>query len=439
MSPDPLSPVLNIGAFVDSYGAGGSHNSAATLCNALARRGHCVTFYYPVEHSLLHVVPAVPVVDLPLHRWAPHLVHNITPRNRRIALREARARKHNVLLTFTWPSLFIATGVSCAMRIPCWHYQLGTGWFPPPSLHRGPFIANCEETRDKLAAAFGLSAEEVPVVRGRVNIDQLLASANRALTGEGKNDINARHRVGMMSRLDVSKEAGLTYSLRAFENLAMRRCDVEFLIAGDGVRRDGIQNEADALNARVGRNAVRLLGSVVEVGAFLARNEVNIGVGRCAFESMALGKPTLVVGNTGFAGVVEPETLEQLAYYNLSGRNVPADAVLPPEALADRLDAILSSATERHTLGVFAREAFKRMFVDDQGAIGFERVFLESRVRNTHKVDGSLWARLCHYVNFLNWRARMFRYSLKRFIVAHEEWRTHREHLRRLASRSGNA
>lgn len=431
---------LNIGAFISSYGTGGSHNSAATLCNALARRGHNVTFYYPVEHSLLHVRPNVPVVDLPLDRWAHHVVYNVTRRNRATAMREARERRHDVLIAFTWPSLLIAGAIGAALRIPCWYYKLGPGWFPPRGLHSGPFIANCEETRDQLVAYTELAPQDIAIVRGRVNVERLLASAATASSFGADGPEHETYRIGMMSRLERSKQNGIRYVLQAVEDLARRRSDFGFMLAGDGVLRDAITKDAAALNERIGRDVVRVIGHVNEVGAFLARNDINIGIGRCAFESMALGKPTLVVGNMGFAGAVEPRTLDELAYYNISGRNIVSEAALPPQALADRIDAILASSTEREALGTFALSAFQRMFSDERGAIDLEACLLNAHcVQQGTGGTSRLAAIIRSDAFFLRWRTRMLAYSLKRRFVAPEEHRTAREQLSRIESCVRNA
>jgi glycosyltransferase involved in cell wall biosynthesis len=124
---------------------------------------------------------------------------------------------------------------------------------------------------------------------------------------------------------------------------------------------------AGDINRRAGKELIVFTGQMVGAYRLLKHATVVLGVGRSAFEGMAFGHPTVIVGENGFAGIMEADRVETLGYYNFSGRNqtVPSG----PEELAGFLASLLNNPELRKRLGVFAREFVKKE-IDVRGGIG---------------------------------------------------------------------
>ena len=127
-------------------------------------------------------------------------------------------------------------------------------------------------------------------------------------------------------------------------------------------------------NQQLGREVVQAVGYVGDVARFMMAADIVMGIGRCAFEAMAIQKPTLIVGNLGFAGTVCEETVDQLAYYNFAGRNIVE--VCPAVKLCDELDDLLSNPMQRNALGPFCRKYVLENLSAARGAEQLEHVLL---------------------------------------------------------------
>jgi hypothetical protein len=108
-----------------------------------------------------------------------------------------------------------------------------------------------------------------------------------------------------------------------------------------------------------------------------------VGMGRSAFEGMASGRPTLVVGKVGFGGLVLPDRVETLAAFNFSGRdgNAPATREESLSQLVATVRRLLTEPDFAKTAGDFAAkytdetldvrhslDAYERLYADHDPA-----------------------------------------------------------------------
>jgi glycosyltransferase involved in cell wall biosynthesis len=348
---------MDIGAFACRYGMGGSQNSTITLCNALAERGHLVTLYCPAKQMFSYVQPQVDVCEIPVNEFEPLHFRNVSVSNAVTIAREVKRRKHDILLSFNHASLIMLTPLALTMRIPCVQYMLGPIAPLILKLHRGTIVANSEETRDILANALYRSKENIAVVRGRVSVDMLEKGLRKAQSTNPYSPPLGIRQIGMMSRLDGGQIEGIHQAIDASAILAQTRRDFRFLLAGDGVHLSEIRAAIEKLNNSTGREVATAVGYVGAVGHFIQAADICIGIGRCAFEAMAFGKPTLIAGHYGYAGTVLPNKIDELAYFNFAGRNIKK--VQPPNVLAERLNMMLDNPEFLSESGSFARSYYR--------------------------------------------------------------------------------
>jgi glycosyltransferase involved in cell wall biosynthesis len=228
------------------------------------------------------------------------------------------------------------------------------------------------EQKTKMVERYGWPAERVELIRTRLDVSGIL---------EGKDELSTQDlvkfgidqsqpKIMMISSFDSSKIAAIHQVLGASEIL--HRMGESFqlvLIGGKGKLHEEALGLAGDINRRAGKELIVFTGQMVGAYRLLKHATVVMGVGRSAFEGMAFGHPTVIVGENGFAGIMEADKVETLGYYNFSGRNqtVPRG----PEELAGFLASLMKNSELRKDLGDFAREFVKKE-IDVRG--GIERI-----------------------------------------------------------------
>ncbi|MCU1466820.1 MAG: hypothetical protein JWM72_2748 [Actinomycetia bacterium] len=154
------------------------------------------------------------------------------------------------------------------------------------------------------------------------------------------------------------KQESLERAIDAIEQLAPEHA-ARLVIVGDGSAAAELQQRADAVNARLGRNAVILTGALIDPRPAYAAADVTIGMGGSILRGMAFGKPCVVLGEQGFSDVFEPSTAKMFfwqGYYGLGNSD------LSPEALTHQLRRLVASPALRAELGRFSLDTIERRY-----------------------------------------------------------------------------
>ena len=286
---------------------------------------------------------------------------------------------------------------------------LGTlcgGIDPQYNLPRAPkFIVFSDEQKEKMVQKFGWNSERVEVIRTRLDVDNILSGHGRLTDEEARTlgmapDIIPK--IMMISSFDNTKIRSIIQVLTAFETLLSQGERLQLvLIGGKGELHDLAAARAKEINGRFGPSRVLLTGPVMNAFRLLERATMVIGVGRSAFEGMAHGRPTLIVGANGYAGTVSPDTVRHLAYYNFSGRNIGEDA--PAQSLADGIRCLLAQPSEMEALGRFCREYVRREIDVKAGGERIGQLYHEIL---SHREP---FGRILNFVSFFRALAPVFR------------------------------
>ena len=142
--------------------------------------------------------------------------------------------------------------------------------------------------------------------------------------------------------------------VEAFEQV-LRACrDTTLAIVGGGNAFGEVEKRASTLNQSQGRSAIIMLGNQdTLLPGILSMGKLAIGVGRCAREAMACGRPVIVSGLTGYAGVVSEENIEKVAATNFTGRRF--DVAPKADRLAADIINLLRNEHRCDELGSFSR------------------------------------------------------------------------------------
>jgi len=156
-----------------------------------------------------------------------------------------------------------------------------------------------------------------------------------------------------VSRLDDSRADAARRLLEAAAPLSRRYPGLRLLITGGGDAEAEIRAASERVNAEAGYPCVVLTGPRADIADIVSSGDLFVGVSRAALEAMAAGKPVILAGNEGYAGVFREGSLPDAQESNFCCRGhepVTADALLRDiSALLD------GTAEERASLGAYGR------------------------------------------------------------------------------------
>ena len=138
-----------------------------------------------------------------------------------------------------------------------------------------------------------------------------------------------------------------------------RNFPIRLLIVGDGLARQELVSRAAVINAELRREAISLPGALLDPRPAYAAADIVVGMGNSAMRGMAYGKPVVVVGESGFAATLTPETAPTFYHQGLFGKG---DGESDGEQLLDELRELVESPERRESLGKFSAQFVQTHF-----------------------------------------------------------------------------
>ena len=337
---------------------GGSHINAIEIGSLIKQRGHEVIVYAP-DGPLRERV-----AELGLEYVSAGAARPLRPSVAIVRSLNAlvRQRKIDLIHAYEWlPTLEAGYGPYLRMGTPV----LSTVY----SVEVPPFVPR------NLPMIVGYT-QELDIERGRDRsrvytvVCPVDTKANAPVADSGP----ARKRFGLrdddlaavvVSRLSAElKREGLLSAITAV-GLVDPALNLRLLIVGDGRCREELQDAADAVNARLGREAVTLTGPLMDPRDAYAAADIVLGMGTSAQKGMAFGKPVVIQGERGYWETLTPESMSQFLHHNFYGLGDGGDG-------APRLAAIIGElARDRGRwpeLGEFGRKTALAVFSNEAAA-----------------------------------------------------------------------
>jgi len=356
---------------------GGAPNSTLTIAKGMMERGHRVLIFTRsggIHESKLREM-GIPYVSAPYSLVCPKLYHlNLraldklrkTIDEHSIDIVHAFHDYSYILSLFVAPLKNIPVFFTALWFLKEWRYPYYPGWI----------IFAAEEFKDQARHLFDNVPREMVVIPNRIDTSFFYPGIDYEGFKERYSLPDDGWKIAFMSRVSSTKINSLLYAVRSMEILHHRGKMVTLCIAGDGLLKDVLIDCINEVNAKANRTIVRFIGPVQESPEFLSWADVVLGIGRCAWEGMACGKPVIVVGENGFAGLVEPEMFDELAYYNFSGRN--AKRRVPEDALANAIERIMEDREFYSFLSRYSRECVEKNYDYKAGVERIEKMYLEA-------------------------------------------------------------
>ena len=356
---------------------GGAPMDAISLAKGFRDRGHDVYFFTKPggEHQEMLDNTGIPIIAAPYSRWNP-LLYNLNYRAYKILCQTIDRYDIDVIFSLHHTSYVLSLFATLSRDVPVVHtlVWLTFNIYYPAYPGRVVFVA--EEFLHQSKPCFRLEPRERYVIPNRVDLDMFHPRIEAGDFPRKYRLPDSRIKIAFMSRINHAKFNSLLSAMEAAAILADRGMDVCLAIAGGGPYYDNLAKNSERINRKVGKEIVKLLGVVIDTSRVLAWSDIVFGIGRCAWEGMASGKPTLVVGEMGFAGTVSPENVKELGYYNFAGRNL--NCIVSPEVLADEVVSIINDEILYEELAKFAREYAEKEYDYREGVIKLEEVFRQS-------------------------------------------------------------
>ncbi|MDQ1433535.1 MAG: hypothetical protein QOF59_351 [Actinomycetota bacterium] len=344
---------MKVLVFTHHLEIGGSQVNAVDL--AAATRDICgheiVVFATPGPAAALLADRGLRLIEAPKPRAHP------SPAMGRALIAAVRREKPDLVHAWDWPQALDAYyGVHLPLRVPLAVSIMSMVVLTSVPQHI-PITMGTEELVDEARRHRRGPVEllEPPVDTARDNPTAVDASEFKQQWGLDDRAVN----VVVVSRLvKWLKQESLERAIDAIELLAPEHA-ARLVIVGDGSAAAELQQRADAVNARLGRNAVILTGALIDPRPAYAAADVTIGMGGSILRGMAFGKPCIVLGEQGFSDVFEPSTAKMFfwqGYYGLG------DGDLSPEPLAHQLRRLVASADLRAELARFSLDTIEQRY-----------------------------------------------------------------------------
>lgn len=213
-------------------------------------------------------------------------------------------------------------------------------------------VAVCEDIRLHLCRCYQLPAESIHVIPNGVDCEFFSPP-------QGFREPTTPTRVLFASRLDADCSLGALLLCRIAPRLYRDFPNLRITLAGGGSELEGFRETAGMINRALGVELVSVIGHCEEMPALFGKQDIFVGVSRCAMEAGACGCAVILCGNEGYGGILSEQNAKEAMLSNLCGRGAP----MPDEEMLERdLRLLLSDSALCHRLGRECRALVKTHF-----------------------------------------------------------------------------
>ncbi len=123
-----------------------------------------------------------------------------------------------------------------------------------------------------------------------------------------------------VSRLDANCSLGASLLCDIAPLLHEKYPDLQIIIVGGGEKYPKIKEKSLEINQIINRRLIITVGNVDNPAIYFEKSSLFVGVSRAALEAMAHGLPVILLGNEGFLGLLDENTLKSAQKTNFTCR-----------------------------------------------------------------------------------------------------------------------
>ena len=215
-------------------------------------------------------------------------------------------------------------------------------------------VAVSDDIKAYLIREYGVPEEHISVTINGIDTEKFSPQTSGQSVVEEFGLDRSRPVVSYVSRMDEDRALVARQLIQIAEELDRTVPGVQLLIAGGGNVFRELKEQAEAVNARMGRTCVVMTGPRTDINQIVAAGDIFVGVSRSALEAMSAAKPVIVAGNEGYQGLFGPEKLEEARLGNFCCRGLPMST--PERLLADMAAVLSLSPEQKAAAGAYGRE-----------------------------------------------------------------------------------
>ena len=215
-------------------------------------------------------------------------------------------------------------------------------------------VAVSDDIKAYLIREYGVPEEHISVTINGIDTEKFSPQTSGQSVVEEFGLDRSRPVVSYVSRMDEDRALVARQLIQIAEELDRAVPGVQLLIAGGGNVFRELKEQAEAVNARMGRTCVVMTGPRTDINQIVAAGDIFVGVSRSALEAMSAAKPVIVAGNEGYQGLFGPEKLEEARLGNFCCRGLPMST--PERLLADMAAVLSLSPEQKAAAGAYGRE-----------------------------------------------------------------------------------
>ena len=164
--------------------------------------------------------------------------------------------------------------------------------------------------------------------------------------------------ISYVSRMDESRSLVAKQLIEIFPRLDEKIENLKLVVVGGGDDFDNVREKAQAVNKKLGRDAIILTGGRTDIYKMTAVCKLFVGVSRAALEAMAAAKPVIISGNEGHIGLFDESKLPVGINTNFCCRG--CEEASGDKLFSDIIRFFAMGDDEKKKLGEYGRELIKR-------------------------------------------------------------------------------
>ncbi|MCK4859446.1 MAG: glycosyltransferase family 4 protein [Candidatus Omnitrophica bacterium] len=374
---------MKILILIEITSLGGHVISAFTTGKELKKRGHEVHFAAGKGPLANKIKKIFPFYSLNYHHYHGYRETYFTWKSintLKQLFKVVSKNRFDHIHVFDARSYIIASILSIVKNIPVTCTLCGSlaPYYNIPKSKK--LIVFSKEQRDKLIDVYRWKEKNIEVISTRLDMEQF----DKISKEEVKNlykfysiDPLDKNIMMITNFLSPKKESILSV-LEASKIFLTKGQNVKLVfIGGRGEFFQTAKEIGNEINRKLGREGIVFTGSAIDAYRLLMLSYVVLGVGRSAFEGMAFRKPTLIVGEKGYAGTVSQENIDKISYHNFAGRNNKKKA--STRKLADEIIRLLEDQNYYNSVKDFGAEFLYDKIDIKAGITKIEKVYRENK------------------------------------------------------------
>lgn len=351
--------------YLSDLTVGGCQINAINLALSLKKRGHVL--YILSDNGILKERLLKAGIE---HIYIDQKVRHFSFRNAIIIARYVKILKIDIVQAFdpiflieAYSSRYLhgksTFGMVTAQRLPVFYLpKFSPTFFVNPSII------------DKYLEFYNWKLDCVQLLAERLDLDSYFpinSNSNSSIIPDHSN----KKIITLVSRLDLDKLSSINLYINLVNHIFIKDEENEYIfyIAGEGPLKKEISN---FIESRGLSKIIFLLGQVTKINELMNNSFAVVAMASTCQQSLAVGKPTFVIGNEGFIQLVDSENFKKMSYYHF---NIHEEKTLHAEVYFYKcLSEKLSSKKYLENYFSFATNAAK-LFSSNLGAEKLEKVY----------------------------------------------------------------